>query len=189
MPRWGTKLWNLPQLAGTKTHPTCAVQVLGKNLPLLPSSWVQHCRGQELQLRNVRRGGAGPSEETHYPSPPPHPTLCSGLRAWSSPSWGRRKVLNMNGIRGFKITQNGNYVFIKRDWVLYFYESDRKEPCEMRARGRLRTFPQNKFNGRWCKRIRWVSAYTPLSPVCSIDRIIFLSYCCSFKFFFKLTWG
>ena len=114
----GTRLWNLPHVEGIKTHPTCAIQVLEKDLSLSPPPG-SNAAGTKSCCLEIRagRGGAGPSEETHSPL---HSTLCSELQAWSNPGWGRRKVLSMNGIWGFKITLKGNYVFIKEIWFFIF---------------------------------------------------------------------
>lgn len=162
-------------------HITVPAKFFSTLLPLPPGSKAAGAK------RLPGMGGEvepGHREETDHPH-----TLCSGCPAWSQPSWGRRKVLNMNAICSFKITLNWNYMFIKTDLLLYSM-SGRKElwnPCEMRARSGLRTFPQNKFKGSWWKTIRLISVYTLLSLAHSIDKIIFLTYCCSFKFFLKIN--
>lgn len=63
--------------------------------------------------------GLGLREETDFPA------LCAGLPGLRL-SRGRRKVLNLNGIWGFKITLNGSNVLIRTGLGSLFYESDRK---------------------------------------------------------------
>lgn len=71
-------------------------------------------------LESAPTGGCQGMPSLCHPGHPSPPAPCSGPRAWSNPSWGRRTVLNTNGIWGFEMTLNGNCVFIKANWILSF---------------------------------------------------------------------